>query len=40
MDARSFAREIPKFLATSPFAIPTKLMIRGLGEATIILGEK
>ena len=40
MDARSFARELQKHLAKSPFNIPSKLMIRGLGEAIIVLGEK
>ena len=40
MDARSFARELQKYLAKSPFNIPSKLMIRGLGEAIIVLGEK
>ena len=40
MDARSFARELQKYLNVSPFNITTKLMMRGLGEAILVLGEK
>lgn len=40
MDARSFARELQKFLDKSPYNISSKLMIRGLGEAILVLGEK
>ena len=39
-DARSFARELQKYLNGAPFNIPSKLMIRGLGEAILVLGEK
>ena len=40
MDARGFARKLQKYLNSSPFNIPSKLMMRGLGEAIIVLGEK
>lgn len=40
MDARSFARGLQKYLNAAPFNIPSKLMMRGLGEAILVLGEK
>lgn len=40
MDARAFATNLGKHLQQSPFNIPCKVVIRGLGEAIIILGEK
>ena len=40
MDARSFANELRKFLRKDPFQIEAKVMIRGLGEAIVVLGEK
>lgn len=40
MDARSFAVELQKYLKKSPFNITSKLMIRGLGEVMLVLGEK
>lgn len=40
MDARSFARGLQKYLNAVPFNIPSKLMMRGLGEAILVLGEK
>lgn len=40
MDARSFARGLQKYLSQSPFNITSKLMMRGLGEAILVLGEK
>ena len=40
MDARSFARELQKHLNKPPFNIQSKLMMRGLGEAILVLGEK
>lgn len=40
MDARGFARELQKHLNAAPFNIPSKLMMRGLGEAILVLGEK
>jgi len=40
MDARSFARGLQKHLNKAPFNITSKLMMRGLGEAILVLGEK
>lgn len=40
MDARSFARELQKYLNAPPFNISSKLMMRGLGEAILVLGDK
>lgn len=40
MDARSFTRGLQKYLNASPFNITSKLMMRGLGEAILVLGEK
>lgn len=40
MDARAFARELQKHLGKQPFDITSKLMMRGLGEAILVLGEK
>lgn len=40
MDARSFVRGLQKHLSTTPFNITSKLMMRGLGEAILVLGEK
>lgn len=40
MDARSFARGLQKYLNAAPFNISSKLMMRGLGEAILVLGEK
>lgn len=40
MDARSFAVMLQRYLKAEPFGITSKVMIRGLGEAIIILGEK
>lgn len=40
MDARSFAHGLQKYLNGAPFNIPSKLMMRGLGEAILVLGEK
>lgn len=40
MDARSYARGLQKYLLQNPFNITSKIMIRGLGEVTIVLGEK
>lgn len=40
MDARAFARSLRKFLQQEPYNITSKVIIRGLGEAIIILGEK
>lgn len=40
MDARAFATNLRKFLQKEPFNITSKIIIRGLGEAVLILGEK
>lgn len=40
VDARSFVTGLRKHLAGAPFNIPAKVMLRGLGEANLILGEK
>jgi len=39
-DARGFCRDLQSFLQAPPFNITNKLMMKGLGEATIVLGEK
>ena len=40
LDARRFANELRKYLRNEPFAIESKVMMRGLGEAIIVIGEK
>ncbi|MDE7412505.1 MAG: hypothetical protein K2N05_01765 [Muribaculaceae bacterium] len=40
MDARAFATALRKYLQKSPYDITSKVVIRGLGEAILILGEK
>lgn len=40
VDARSFVTDLRKRLANPPFGIPAKILLRGLGEANLILGEK
>lgn len=40
VDARSFVTNLRKYLSKAPFEIPAKIMMRGLGEANLILGEK
>ena len=40
LDARAFASELRKHLQEPPFEITSKVMMRGLGEAMLILGEK
>lgn len=40
LDARSFAVQLQRYLKKEPFLITAKVMIRGLGEAIIVLGEK
>lgn len=39
-DARSFATDLRKYLAKAPYNITSKVMVRGLGEAILVLGEK
>lgn len=40
LDTRSWLRNLQKHLKESPFLIESKLYVRGLGEAWLILGEK
>lgn len=40
MDARAFATNLRKYLQKPPFNISCKVVIRGLGEAVVVLGEK
>ena len=40
MDARAFATQLRKYLQQPPYSITSKVIIRGLGEAVLILGEK
>ncbi|WP_300910257.1 DUF6175 family protein [Muribaculum intestinale] len=40
MDARAFATGLRKYLQQAPYNITSKVVIRGLGEAILILGEK
>ncbi len=40
LDARAFANELRKHLRQAPFEITSKVIVRGLGEAILVLGEK
>ena len=40
IDARAFATKLRKYLQQPPFNITSKVMVRGLGEAIVVLGEK
>jgi len=40
MDARGFLKGLQTYLKNTPYAIPNKLMTKGLGQAVIVLGEK
>ena len=40
MDARAFAMQLRKHLAKKPYNITAKVMVRGLGEAILVIGEK
>lgn len=40
IDARDFATSLRKYLQKPPYNITSKVMVRGLGEAIIVLGEK
>ena len=39
-DARDFAMALRKYLQKAPFGITSKVIVRGLAEAIIVLGEK
>lgn len=40
IDARRFLRGLSRFLKSEPYNIPNKLVMKGLGRATLILGGK
>lgn len=40
VDARIFLRNLQEYLKKAPYNIPSKLISSGLGEATIIIGDK
>ena len=40
IDANGFARLLAKMLRKEPYNIPSKVLVKGLGRAVIILGEK
>ncbi|MFN8296891.1 MAG: DUF6175 family protein [Chitinophagales bacterium] len=40
IDARDFCKGLQKFLKNPPYSIENKLMTKGLGAATIVLGSK
>ncbi len=40
LDARGYAKDLSKFLNSPPYSIKNKLVMKGLGRATIILGSK
>lgn len=40
VDANGFARKLSRMLRKEPYMIPNKVLVKGLGRAVIILGEK
>lgn len=40
IDARQFLKGLQDFLKAQPYAVPTKLTMKGLGQAVLIIGEK
>jgi len=40
IDANGFAKQLSKVLRKEPYNIPNKVLVKGLGRAVIILGEK
>ncbi|MCQ2341381.1 MAG: DUF6175 family protein [Paludibacteraceae bacterium] len=40
MDAAAFAKKLQKALKKDPFNIPSKVMMKGLGRAVLVIGEK
>ena len=40
IDANGFAKQLTKMLKKDPYNIPSKVLVKGLGRAVIILGEK
>ena len=39
-DARGFCKDLQNYLKSAPYNITNKLMMKGLGQATIVLGDK
>ena len=40
LDARGFCKGLQNFLKQPPFSVTSKLMMKGLGQATIVVGDK
>lgn len=40
LDAREFVRGLQKYLQESPYNVTSKIIMQGLGKATLIIGEK
>jgi hypothetical protein len=40
IDARRYIRNLSKYLKNAPYSIPNKVVMKGLGRATLILGGK
>ena len=40
IDANGFAKGLAKYLRQAPYNIPCKVMVKGLGRAVIVIGEK
>lgn len=40
LDARNFVRNLQKLIEAPPYSIPCKLMMKGLGQATLYIGDK
>ena len=40
MDANGFGNQLKKFLKAEPYNLPCKVMVKGLGQVTLIIGEK
>ena len=40
IDANGFAKQLAKMLKKEPYNIPSKVLVKGLGRAVVILGEK
>ncbi len=40
VDANAFAKKLARMLKKEPYNIPSKVLVKGLGRAVIILGEK
>ena len=40
LDTRNFVRNLQKLIEAPPYSIPCKLTMKGLGQATLTLGDK